>query len=71
MVAYPWNMQVPRLGVKLQLQLLVYVIATALPDPSCVCNLLHNSLKCWILNLLSEARERSCVFMDASQIHFH
>ena len=24
----------------------------------------------WILNPLSEARDRSCVLMDASQIHF-
>jgi len=31
----------------------------------------HNSLPRWILNPLSEARDRTCILMDASQIHFH
>ena len=30
----------------------------------------HSSWQCWILNPLSEARERIWVLMDASQIHF-
>ena len=52
-----WHMEVPRLGIKLELQLLVYTTDTAMWDLSCVCTL-HNS---WqqhqILNLLSEARD--------------
>ena len=32
--AYPWHMDVPRLGVKSELQLLVYTTATATPDRS-------------------------------------
>ena len=36
---YPQHMEVPRLGVDLELQLLAYTTATAMPDPSCICNL--------------------------------
>ena len=36
-------MEVPRLGVSLELQLLDYATATATCDPSCVCNLHHSS----------------------------
>ena len=31
---HPWHMEVPRLGVYLELQLLAYTTATAMPDPS-------------------------------------
>ena len=44
--------------------------ATATWDPSCICNLHHNSQQCWILNLVSVARDWTCVLMDISQIHF-
>ena len=36
-------MEVPRLGVKSELQLLAYTTAIATPDPSCVCDLHHSS----------------------------
>ena len=39
-------------------------------DPSCICDLHHSSWQCWILNPLSEVRNRACDLMDASQIHF-
>ena len=32
-------------------------------------NLHHNSRQHWILNPLREARDRTCVLMDTSQIH--
>ena len=54
--------EVPRLGVELELQLPAYI--TESPDPSCVCNLHHSSWQCWILNPLSEARNRTCILMD-------
>ena len=47
--------EVPRLGVKSELQLLAYDIATATQDPSHICNLYHSSLQCPILNPLREA----------------
>ena len=54
---HPQHMEVPRLGVKLELQLLAYTTATAKPDLSHVCNLNHTSQQCWILNPLREARD--------------
>ena len=47
-------MEVPRLGVKSELQLLAYVTATATatPDPSHLCNLHHSSQQGWNLNPL-------------------
>ena len=33
---HPWHIEVPRLGVKTELQLLTYATATATQDPSCV-----------------------------------
>ena len=63
-------MEVPRLGVKLERQLLAYTTATAMRDPSSVCDLNHSSLQRQILNQLSEARDRSCILIDTSQIRF-
>ena len=60
----------PRLGVQSELQLLAYTIATAMRDLSHICSLHHSSRQCQILNLLSEARDRTCVLMDTSQICF-
>ena len=59
-----------RLGVEFGLQLSVYTTATAPQDPSCVCDLHHNSQQ-QILNPVSEARDRTCIIMDASGICFH
>ena len=44
-----WHMEVPELGVELELQLLAYDTATGTPDPSCICNL-HSLWQCWIFN---------------------
>ena len=37
------HMEVPRLGVKSDLQLPAYTIATAMQDPSSICHLHHSS----------------------------
>ena len=62
-------MEVPKLGVKSELQLPAYATATAMQDPSRVCDLHHSSQQYWILNPLSEARDQICVLKDAGQIH--
>ena len=49
-------MEVPRLGVKSELQPLAYATATAMQDLSHICNLHHSSQQCWILNTLCEVR---------------
>ena len=64
------HMEVPRLGVQLELQLLVYTTATATQDLSRFGDLRHSSQQCGILNLLSEARDRTCILMDTSRIHY-
>ena len=62
-------MEVPRLGV--ELELLTYATATAVPDPSRIFDLHHSSWQCRIPNLLSEARYRTHILMDTSRICFH
>ena len=63
-----WHMEVPRLGAELELQLLAYTTATASQEPSPICDLYHSSQQCWILNPLSESRDRNCVLMDARRV---
>ena len=50
-------MEVPRLGVKSELQLLTYTTATATWDPSRGCDLYHSSWQHRILNPPSEAKD--------------
>ena len=60
----PKHMEVQRLGVELQLKLLA--TATAMPDPSQVCDL-HRSLQQHrIINPLSEARDWTLILMSGS-----
>ena len=60
-------MEVPRQGES-KLQLLAHATATAVLDPSHVCNLHRSSWQCRILNPLIEAKGRTCIFMDASLV---
>ena len=41
--AHLWHMEVPRVGVKSELQLLAYASAIAMPDLSCICHLRRSS----------------------------
>ena len=58
----------PRLGVKLELQLHSCATATAMQDPKSICDLHHSSRQCQILNPVIEARDQTCIIMDAGQI---
>ena len=62
-VAYG-SSQVPR--VELELQLLVYAIATAMQDPSRGCDLLCSRRHHQIPNPLSKARDQTHILMDPS-----
>ena len=64
-------MEVPRLGVEWELQLLAYTIATGMQDLSHVCNYTIAQWQCQVLDPLSEARDQACVFMDTIWVHFH
>ena len=68
---YLQHKEVLRLGVNLEQQLPACITATAMPGLSCVCDLYHSSRQCWILNLLSKARGRSCNLMVTSWLRFH
>ena len=68
---HQWHMEVPRPGVKSELQSWVYTIATTMWDLSHISDLHHTSWKRQILNLLSQAKDWTCVLKDASQICFH
>ena len=78
---YMQHMEVPRPGVKLELQLPAYARAKATWDLSHVCDLHHSSQQHRILNPLSKARDPSCqikrrafqkkeqILMDTSRVH--
>ena len=62
-------MEVPRLGIESELQLLAYTTATTPPDLGRDYDLHHSSWQGQILNPLSEARDGTCILMDASLVH--
>ena len=68
---HPQHMEIPSLEVKLELRLPAYTTATAMWDLSHVRDLHHSSRQCRIPNPLSEARDRTHILMDTSQIHLH
>ena len=65
------HMEVPRLEAESEVQLPAYTTATAMQDLIRVCNLHHSSRQRPILNPLSEARDQTCVLLDATQVHYH
>ena len=64
------HMEVPRLRIKSELQLPTYTTATTMKDPSHARDLQCSSQQGQIFNPLSEARYRTCILMDTSQIHY-
>ena len=68
---HPWHMEVPRLGVKLELHLLASTTATAMQDPSCIFDLHYSSWQYQILNPLSEARTEPATSWFLVEFFFH
>ena len=64
------HMEVPRLGVESELQLLACATATATRDLSYVCTLYHNSRQRQIPDPLNETRDGTHILMDTSRIWF-
>ena len=64
------HMEVPKLGGELELELPAYATVTATRDPSRICELHHRSQQHQILNLLSKARDGTCILIDNSQVHY-
>ena len=50
-------MEVPRLGVELELLLPVYTTVIAMQDLRCICDLHHSSWQRQMLNTLSKAKD--------------
>ena len=63
-------MEVPRLVVKLELQLPAYTTATIMPDLGRICNLYRSSRQHQILNPLREARDQTHNLVVPSWICF-
>ena len=64
-------MEVPRLGVKSELQLPAYGTVIATMGQTCNYNLHHSSQKRQILNPLHQARDQTHVLLDTSWVHYH
>ena len=64
-------MDVPRVEVKLELQLLAYTTATEMPDSSRTFDLHHSSHQRQILNSLSKARDQTRSLVNTSQVLYH
>ena len=54
-----WHMKVLRLAVESELQLEAYTTATAMWDPSLICDPHHSSQQIWIPDPLSKARDQT------------
>ena len=65
------HMEVPRLGVESELQLLAYTTVTAMRDLSCLCDPPHSSWQCQIFHPLRETRDLTCILLSISQVRDH
>ena len=63
-----WHMEVPGLGVELELQRPAYTTATATQALSRICNPHYSSRLRHILNPPGEARNQAHILMDTSWI---
>ena len=73
---HPQRIEVPRLGVESELELLAYAAGrsepkSAMPDLSCIYNLHHSSWQGQILNPLNKSRDRTYILLDTIQVHNH
>ena len=55
-------------GVKSELEMPIYATATAVWNPSHICDLHHSSWQRQILNPLSGARDQTCILMGTSWV---
>ena len=67
---HPQHIEVPRLGVALELHLLAFAMATATWDLGHVCELHHSSWQCRIPDSLIKAGDQTHILMGASWVHF-
>ena len=63
-------MEVPRISIELELQLIADTTATVTRDLSHICDLHHGSQQHRIADPLSEARVRTRILMDTCRVCF-
>ena len=63
-----WHMEVPRLGVKLGLQLQAYTTVAATPYTSHICDPTALAATLNLLNPLSKAGDQNHILMDTGQV---
>ena len=61
---YLWHMEVPWLGVELELQLPAYITVTAMWEPSRILTPTLQLVAMPVLNPRSEARDQTCILKD-------
>ena len=66
--AYRHLIEIPRLGIELELQLSASTTATAMRNPGCLWDLHHNSWPHGILNPQNKTGDWTHILMDISQI---
>ena len=65
------HMEVPSLGVELELQSPPYTTVVTTQDLSFIWDLHHSSWQHWTLNPLSKTSDQTRVLMDTRQVHYH
>ena len=60
------HMEVPRMGVNVEMQVQASATTTATADPTCICNLHCSLLQRQIFNPLREARDGTCILTDTT-----
>ena len=68
---HQWHMEVPRIAVESEIQLLAQATAAATRDLNQVCDLHHSSWQRQIPDPLSKARDQTCILMDTSYVRYH
>ena len=64
------HLEVPRLGAESELQLPAYSTATAMPNPSCICDLHCGLQQCRILNPQNHNRNSLFIYFLSVLIYF-
>ena len=64
-----WHVEIPRLGIELELQLLAFATDTEMWDRAASAT--YTTRQCCILNPLSKARNQTCIFMDTGWVCYH
>ena len=63
---HPWQKEVPKLGIKLELQLKAYATVRATLELSHICDIYCGFQQYWILNQSSKAKDQTCILTETT-----